>query len=530
MTSSTRLLEVLPALFGDDPRVEVLFGYDSTSAFNGGVLDLLGAHKVRVIGWEEAGEGPCDLVLTATENASFGHLRAPVLVLPHGVGFHKMVPDARGPGRRLSGVVPAALLESERSWYAVSHPGQAGQLAAARPDLAGRTLLVGDPCYDRLLDSRAARTRYRRALGLQEGDGRRLVVVSSTWGTQSLIGTVPDLPRRLLAELPLDDYAVAAILHPNVWFGHSPWQIRTLQRAALDAGLLLIPPFAGWQAAVLAGDIVLGDHGSVTLYAAALGRPVLLAAFGEESVPGTAMDGLGRRAPRLDAAKGLREQIESELACHRPETAGELARLAFQDPGTALARLRSAVYGLLHLAEPPAPVRRPAAFADPVPERRRDTAQVINSVLVREAGAWVIEVRRFPAAARPGREESDRSFSHLVSDLADGGHGWAESASVVTRGDPVSSAEESLRRLAALRHGHPGCALAAVRLPDGGALLLTRDGRTVRAAGRGEPDDPAVLSAVGYVCLRAGLPMAGAFRVRLGGRAREVSLSPWPER
>ncbi|MDT0310455.1 hypothetical protein RM780_26415 [Streptomyces sp. DSM 44917] len=528
MTSSTRLLEVLPALFGDDPRVEVLFGYDSTSAFNGGVLDLLGAHDVRVVGWEDAGEGPCDLVLTATENASFGHLRAPVLVMPHGVGFHKMVPDARGPGRRLSGVVPAALLESERSWYAVSHPDQAEQLGAVRPDLAGRTLLVGDPCYDQLLDSRAARTRYRRALGLEEGDGRRLAVVSSTWGRQSLIGTVPDLPRRLLAELPLDDYAVAAILHPNVWFGHSPWQIRTLQRGALEAGLLLIPPFAGWQAAVVAADVVLGDHGSVTLYAAALGRPVLLAAFGEESVPGTAMDALGRGATALDPAKGLREQIENERARHRPEVAEELAGLAFRHPGMALARLRSAVYGLLDLAQPPAPVRRPPAFADPAPQRHRDTAQVIGSVLLQEAGAWVIEVRRFPAAARPGREESDRSFSHLVSDLADGGRAWAESASVVTRGDPASSAEESERRVAEIRHGYPGCALAAARLPDGGVLLLTRDGRTVRAAGKGGPDDPAVLSAVAYVCLRAGLPMAGTFGVRLGGRALEVTLSPWP--
>jgi hypothetical protein len=31
----------------------------------------------------------------------------------------------------------------------------------------------------------------------------------------------------------------------NVWFGHSPWQVRAWLAEALDAGLVLIPPFEG---------------------------------------------------------------------------------------------------------------------------------------------------------------------------------------------------------------------------------------------------------------------------------------------
>ncbi|MFC7740294.1 hypothetical protein ACFQXA_03960 [Nocardiopsis composta] len=60
----------------------------------------------------------------------------------------------------------------------------------------------------------------------------------------------------------------------------------------------LIPPEQGWQAALVAADAVIGDHGSVTYYAAALGRPVLLAAFDEgEVLPGSHIDLLGRAAP-----------------------------------------------------------------------------------------------------------------------------------------------------------------------------------------------------------------------------------------
>lgn len=38
VTSTVRVLETLPSLLRDDPRVTVVFAYDDTSAFNSGVL------------------------------------------------------------------------------------------------------------------------------------------------------------------------------------------------------------------------------------------------------------------------------------------------------------------------------------------------------------------------------------------------------------------------------------------------------------------------------------------------------------
>lgn len=180
-----------------------------------------------------------DLILSASENVDVPEGDCPVLVLPHGVGFQKFVPDSRSARERLSGVVPDSLLESGRAWLAVSHPAQEEQLLATHPKASGRTLLVGDPCFDELIGSRARRKAYREALGV--ADHQRLVMVSSTWGPTSLLGSEPDLLPRLLSQLPCDEARVGAIVHPNVWSAHGAWQLRTVQAAALDAGLLLMP-------------------------------------------------------------------------------------------------------------------------------------------------------------------------------------------------------------------------------------------------------------------------------------------------
>lgn len=68
----------------------------------------------------------------------------------------------------------------------------------------------------------------------------------------------------------------------------------------------------------MAADAVVGDHGSVTLYGAALGKPVLLASFGSDAVPGTAADSLGRAAPRLDPLGDMVRQIRTAVGEHTP--------------------------------------------------------------------------------------------------------------------------------------------------------------------------------------------------------------------
>lgn len=465
--------------------------------------------------WEQLRDITPDLVLTASENVEIPEGDFPILVLPHGVGFHKLVPDSRGPNVRLSGVVPDALLESGRAWLALSHPAQEEQLIAAHPKARGRTLLVGDPCFDELMASKPLKEMYRDALGLAEH--QRLIVVSSTWGATSVLGRSPDLLARLLGQLPCDVYRVAAVLHPNVWSAHGAWQIRTLQAAAVDAGLLLVPAVHAWRPALVAADAVIGDHGSVTLYGASTGKPVLLASFGSDAVPGTAVHDLAAAAPRLDTGGDLLRQIEDAVREHTPDRYATVARQAFADPGSALARLRTALYGLLDLPEPSASV--PSLLLPPahVPGETVTSWQV--STVVRGDGAQpTVEVCRFPASVHgPGIAGADASgdasgdFTHLACSDSERDTRLAESASVVVRRQSAPSAVAALRWIRDTLARLPGSLLAASAVGGGGLLAGLRDGRVVEATVTGAGRDPGLAAAVVYACLRAGLPLDDAW-------------------
>ncbi|MFK4265048.1 CDP-glycerol glycerophosphotransferase family protein [Streptomyces milbemycinicus] len=536
VTSTVRVLDVLAPVLRDDPRVHVVFGYDPTSAFSDGVPDLLRAHGVRVMPWDQLARVPCDLIVTATENADLSGTDAPVLVLPHGVGFHKLVPDARGPHDRVSGLVPEGLLH--RAWLTISHPDQADQLAALHPGTAGRTLLVGDPCYDELLCSRDLRARYREALGIAED--QRLVMLSSTWRTQSLLGRHPDLPARLLAELPLDEYRVALVSHPNVVSAHGSWGLRTGQTSAREAGLLLIPPTAGWQATLIAADVVIGDHGSVTFYGAALGKPVVLGAFGDESIPGTPMAELGRLAPRLTVpmghpgghggpgGPGLYEQIERAIADHDhdPYRLTKIGAAAFAAPGQALARLRTDLYALLRLPEPAAPPPPVRAFDDPLPERQ----EVSSAVVMTAVDGDTVAVHRVPAYVAGAREEADDAdgtagvHRHLSCQDRERDRGLVESASVLTHHEPAATPTAAARWARETLRRYPGSALAAATTARGDCLVALRDGRLAEASATGPVRDPGLLAAVVYGRLRAGRPLEGIVTLRVGGREEDVAL------
>ncbi|MFJ4970670.1 hypothetical protein [Streptomyces sp. NPDC088755] len=528
VTSTVRVLECLPALLRGDGRITVVFAHDPTSAFNDGVLDLLHDAGCRVIPWEQVGHAEPDLILTASENVDVPAGHCPVLVLPHGIGFQKQVPDSRASGDRLSGVVPDSLLESGRAWLAISHPGQEAQLLSSHPKAAGRTLLVGDPCYDELLGSADRAAAYRRALGVPEA--HRLVVLSSTWGPTSLIGQDPGLAARVLAALPYDEFRVAAIVHPNVWSGHGSWQIRNLLAPALDAGLMLVPHIHAWRPALVAAEVVVGDHGSVTLYGAALGKPILLGAFGSEAVAGTAVAALGRAAPRLDARGDVHGQIVSALTTQRPERFSAVAEGAFDQPGRALPRLRTALYDLLGLPEPvPAPPPR-WVLAEPGETGARATSWSVTTTALPGDGPTAVTVRRRPAAvawqeAEVDEDEAAGRCRHLACDEREPDRRVVESASVLLRGAPAPSAAQGARWIGETLDRLPGCRLAATALAGGGALVGLRDGRIVEAAMTGPATDPGLPAAAVYALLRAAAPLDDALvALRIGARDEDVAL------
>lgn len=232
------------------------------------------------------------------------------------------------------------------------------------PEAAPAAVVAGDICLDRMTASLPLRAQYRRALGV--GESERLVTVSSTWSADSVFGRLPGLCRTLMQHLPAPGTKVAAILHPNVWTVHGTRQVTAWLSDCLTHGLLLIPPQEGWRATMVASDWVLGDHGSTTAYAAAIGRPVTLAAYPEDNVrTGSLADLIHRHTPALRLDQPLGAQADTATS-HRDRVRQVVSAAITSRPGRAAAILRSCMYRLLNLPEPACGVA-PAVVPLPTP-------------------------------------------------------------------------------------------------------------------------------------------------------------------
>lgn len=278
VTSLNRVLDVLPAV-ADDPRLHVWFTVDEGSQFSIGVAERIRAMGARIVPWDEAITTTFDLIVAASDNSDLHRLMGPLFLIPHGAGYQKYSPNSEagvGIARELSGLASTALWHDGRPIPArigLSHDNQFTYLETAAAELVDRAVVIGDPCLDRLMQLDRDRDRLRQSMGLRPGQS--LVVVTSTWGSESALGKWPSLPTDLVAELPHDEFRVAAIMHPSVWAYHGSWQVRHWLRRARAAGLILVPPTGPWQAVLAASDCVVGDHGSLSAYTAGLRRPLL---------------------------------------------------------------------------------------------------------------------------------------------------------------------------------------------------------------------------------------------------------------
>ncbi|MGA4848926.1 hypothetical protein ACOBQB_22715 [Streptomyces sp. G5(2025)] len=417
----------------------------------------------------------------------------------------------------------------------LSHPEQTDRLRRVCPEAVDVSVLAGDPCFDRMLAARPYRDRFRRALGVRRG--QRLVVLNSTWNPEGFFGSgggsgggqdvFPGLLPRLTAELPADDYRVAVVLHPNIWHGHGPGQIRAWLDRALRSGLTLIDPAHAWRQALLAADAVVGDFGAVTYYASALGTPVLLAADGRDRLdPDTPLAAFVRGAPRLDPYGPLRPQVERLLAGHRP--AADPAEFVTSAPGASAALLRRHFYALMDLPEPEAPaLLEPLPLPPHTPPRR--TAPL--RVLTRVTGTDVVVER---ATEHPYGADGD---VHLAVDEETRDPGDLELADVIVRDapkdDPRLGGPELWTAETLGRYAHS--ALAAYVSSPGSCTVRSRKHGLLRLSAHPEADaDPAAYASALYAWLVSGgsVPHANApsgvfvtLRVHVAGGVHPVAVT-----
>ena len=351
----------------DDPRIQVVFTIDEDEpdTFSRGLTDLSPIGDAVVIPWSQAVAGQFDLAITASRRGGLHHLTCPLLLGPHGASIGKRDPVQTG------GRFPIPRIEGEREPNAattvmVAHPGDRALFAPDEPS-GVNVVVTGDPCLDRLRASEPLRDLYRHDLGLDST--HRLVVVSSTWGPDALLAATPDIGTRLASELPVDRYRVALIVHPNIWTAHGIWQVRTWSRRARDAGVLALPPWQNaWRSALVASDIVIHDHGSVGLYAAALGKPVVVGRFDSyQTIDDAPIAQLGRLAPRLDLEAPLQRQIDEAIAGHNLDRYKTIAGRVSSKPGESLRLYQELIYDLVGLDAPSTEPRVLAQARPPEP-------------------------------------------------------------------------------------------------------------------------------------------------------------------
>jgi hypothetical protein len=352
-----------------------VFTHPPSSLLSAGVPEFLARLGGVVVPWRQVTQTRFDLAIAASDGL-LEWVPAPVVTLPHGVGYDKYPTQWDGYGA----VVPRQAGGPERSrqvWHgrtiasAIVLPtqGQIERLRRSCPEAAGIAVAAGDPCYDRLAASIPLRETYRRALGVRD---RQLVAVSSTWGPGSLLNRHPGLLAELVRQLPPRRYQVAAFINPSVWHWSGVRQVRAWFADSISSGLVLVPPEEGWRAVLAAADFFIGDHGSAACYAACVGIPVLMASFpADEIEPGSPVAQLGEIAPRLTPGRPYAAQLEQAASAWKPEQYRAIQALVTDVPGQSARIIRSVMYRLMKLPEPadeprvrPVPAPRPVTFPE----------------------------------------------------------------------------------------------------------------------------------------------------------------------
>jgi hypothetical protein len=375
ITSVHRLLD-LAELFCGDMRVQLTFTVPP-SLLGDGTEALLRAIGAPLLPWQQAVARRHDLAVTANLGG-MAEIDAPVAFFSHGASRNKLAaPRGRGSIPVLS-KVPAfarsALVQNGMlvpSAIALGHDRDLAMLAEDCPEALPVGRVVGDPCFDRIsAGRRRLRATYRRALGLKPRE--KLVVVTSTWSTASLLGGAPHQLERLVEQLRGPGYRVVLLIHPNVFAAHGEYQLRAWWGHLVHNGLILTQAGQPWEPFLIAADYIVGDHGSVTLYGSLAGVPVLLGAYDEAHVhPESGAAALARIAPRLVGSVPVPEQLAQADRQFDAEAMASVAALISSEPGGFARHTRALLYGMLGLGQPAVPPRVPDA---PLPPSLRELA------------------------------------------------------------------------------------------------------------------------------------------------------------
>lgn len=225
--------------------------------------------------------------------------------------------------------------------------------ARCNPALTGRLVVVGSLKGDAILASQQTRRhQIRREKGFKHDD--IVVHIMSTWGSSSLFQTVGE---QLLAEAAKlrKKYRFVFSLHPrHDEFGDREGRRRkdVLERV-IKMGML-VNGGADWGDYIVAADIAVSDHTSLSLYYAVLGKPLIFVPVSStEYVEGAGFAYVMKRSTTIEDPASLGEKIEeARMKCGRG-CDGEILEKLLSFPGEAVNRHREAIYRILKRSNAP---------------------------------------------------------------------------------------------------------------------------------------------------------------------------------
>lgn len=217
------------------------------------------------------------------------------------------------------------------------------------PQFSDKVVVVGNLKSERLLEKSRSRDEIRHELGINQGE--TLVFMVSTYGPNCLLNTVGAAlfseARRLCGK-----FRFALSIHPKEHAHRrevdSDWH-ETLSTLKND-GFLVLECGEDWENYMVACDVILTDHTSLTSYGVALGKPYIYT-----PVPENVTEKYGLTWQLMSISPTLRADASNLMEClmfgvneYRLEKLAQLMGNLSYYPGEAKDRARKAVYAILY--------------------------------------------------------------------------------------------------------------------------------------------------------------------------------------
>lgn len=239
--------------------------------------------KIPLISLPQALCTPWDLIIFADHNNTrWFHPDIPKIKYGHGLTSGK----SYGPGGSWA-YGQSALDSSGEPLYKVMFVESVYYQDAAlceNPALKSNLAVVGSLMADKLLTLNKDRVAIRQELGLKDED--KVLIIISTWGPKSLIQR---FGMHLLDQLPEigKDYKIYFIIHPlndSLSFADKNALWERLESYARASVAMRVDPTQPWFPYLVAADIMLTDHTSLSLYYALLEKPLFFVPIATEAI------------------------------------------------------------------------------------------------------------------------------------------------------------------------------------------------------------------------------------------------------